>query len=48
MKNLGFTLKKLKLGVDGPLREILKHQIEVDNNQGWPVSFLYDNLYWNK
>ena len=31
-----FTLKKLKLGtdphVDGSLRQILRHQFEVDNN----------------
>ena len=46
--------KKLKLGwdphVDGSLRKILKHQTEVDNNPWWlaPVSFQYDNLYWNK
>ena len=51
----GFTFKKLKLGrdhpyVDGPLRKILKHNIKVDNNPWWlvPVSFLYDNLHWNK
>ena len=50
----GFTLKKLKLGrdphVDGPVRKILKHQIKVDSNPWWlvPVSFLYDNLCWNK
>ena len=35
----GFTLKKFNLGcdpphVDGPLRKILKHQIEVDTNPG--------------
>ena len=34
--NWGFILEKLKLGrdshVDEPLRNILKHQIEVDNN----------------
>ena len=47
----GFTLKKLKLGtdphVDRPLRKILKHQIEADNNPWWlvQVSFLHDNLY---
>ena len=31
--------------VDGLLRKILKHQIEVDSNPWWlvPVSFLYDN-----
>ena len=36
--------------VDGPLRKILKHQTEVDNNPWWlvPVSFMYDNLHWNK
>ena len=50
----GFAMKKLKLGkdpyVDGPLRKILKHQTEVDNNPWWlvPVSFLYGNLFWNK
>ena len=36
--------------VDGPVKKFLKHQIKVDNNPWWmvPVSFLYDNLYWNK
>ena len=34
--------------VAGPLRKILKTQIEVDNIPWWlvPVSFLYDNVYW--
>ena len=50
----GFSLKKLKVGrdspkthVEGPLRKILKHQTEVDNNPWWlvPVSLLYDNFY---
>ena len=50
----GWHWKKLKLSrdphVDAPLRKILKYQTEVDNNPWWlvPVSFLYDNLYWNK
>ena len=53
----GITLKKLKFDrdtppphVDAPLRKILMHKIESDNNPWWlvPVSFLYDNLYWNK
>ena len=37
----------LSLAVNGPLRKILKHKIEVNNNPWWlaPVSFLYDNLY---
>ena len=45
-KNWGFTLKKLKLGrdpqVDEPLRKILKHQTEVDNNPWWllPISII--------
>ena len=35
--------------VDEPLRPILRHQIEVDNNPCWlvQVSFLYGSLYWN-
>ena len=43
--------KKLKTPhVDGPLRKILKHPTEVDTNPWWwvPVSFLYDNLHYNK
>ena len=54
LKNLGVYIEKINLGrdplVDRPLSKILKYQIEVDNNPWWlePVSFLYDNLYWNK
>ena len=54
----GLLLRKLKLGrdpppfphVDAPLRKILKDQTEVDNNPWWlvPVSYLHDNLCWNK
>ena len=48
------TIKKFKLGrdphVDAPLRQILKHQTEVDDYPWWllRVSFLCDNLYLNK
>ena len=53
-ENLKVYIEILKLvwnpHVDEPLRKILKHQIQVDNKTWWlvPVSFLYDNLYWNK
>ena len=51
-----FILNNIKLGrdtsshVDAPLRKILKHQTEVDNNPRWlvTVSVLYDNFYWNR
>ena len=54
LKNLGVHVEKYKVRLrsphaDGPLRKILKHEIEV-YNPWWlvSVSFLYDNLYWNK
>ena len=51
--NLGGYIEKIKVKlrpphVDGPVREILKHQIKVDNKPWWlvPVSFLYiENVF---
>ena len=36
--------------IDGSPSKISKYQTEVDTNPCWLVlvSFLYDNLYWNK
>ena len=55
VKKLKGLIEKIKVRletphVDGPLRKILKHQTEIDNNPWWlvPVSFLYDNLHGNK
>ena len=51
---LGVYIEKIKVRlrppyVEGPLRKILKHQIELDYTPWGLVqaSFLYNNLYWN-
>ena len=48
MKNLGDYIEKIKVRlrhyVDGLLRKILKHQIEVDNNVCWLIKVYFSMI----